>query len=95
LEEVKKNGDATLKHDIEIAENRANEYRDEMYAAKTAAKKMESSFKELKERAEGAEGQVKELRQKQPKSSSDEVNELRTKVEKVRVCEGNFTGYRC
>ena len=80
LEDAKKNEDATLKHDIEVAEKRANEYRNEMLAAKTATKKMESSFKELKERTEGAESQVKELRGNQVSCSKSGSTKLRRHV---------------
>ena len=54
-----------------------------MLAAKTLARKAETGLEELKERAEGAEGKLKELRKKQPKSGSEEVNELRKKVQEL------------
>ncbi|GMH56505.1 hypothetical protein TrLO_g10873 [Triparma laevis f. longispina] len=83
LEDIKKNGDAMLKSDAELAEKKANQYKEEMLAAKTLARKAETGLEELKERAEGAEGKLKVLRKKQPKSGSEEVNELRKKVQEL------------
>jgi len=84
IQDIREHGDAALKHDIEVAEKRANEFRDKALAAQTTAKQAEFKMKDLEERTKRAEEELKEMVDSRPSSSSEEVNALRMKVEALQ-----------